>query len=183
MNLRKLSHTLHRDTGYLCIGLTLIYALSGIAVNHIRDWNPNYRVVRSNTQIEPSSFRGVVTEPMVLTMLRQIGEPASYDHIFQNDPESLTVFVEGRVIEFNLSTGQVEFERVAPRPFWHAINTLHLNHPKKAWTWVADLYAGCLILLSVTGLLLLPKGRFRPRCLFLTLTGFLVPLIALVLYG
>ncbi|PLX78340.1 MAG: hypothetical protein C0614_08670 [Desulfuromonas sp.] len=183
MNLRKLSHALHRDIGYLCIGLTLIYALSGIAVNHIRDWNPSYRVVRSSAQIAPNSFRGVVPESMVLAMLRQIGEPASYDHIFQNDPQSLTVFVEGRVIEFDLATGKVEFERVTPRPFWHAINALHLNHPKKAWTWIADLYAGGLILLSATGRLLLPKGRIRPRCLLLTLSGFLVPLIALAIYG
>ena len=62
MNLRKLSHALHRDIGYLCIGLTLIYALSGIAVNHIRDWNPSYRVVRSSAQIAPNSFRRVVPE-------------------------------------------------------------------------------------------------------------------------
>ena len=28
---------IHRDVGYLVVGLTLIYAISGIAVNHIDD--------------------------------------------------------------------------------------------------------------------------------------------------
>jgi hypothetical protein len=33
---------LHRDFGFFAVGLTIIYATSGIAVNHIGDWNPSY---------------------------------------------------------------------------------------------------------------------------------------------
>ena len=33
---------LHRDIGYLAVGLTVVYALSGLAVNHIGDWDPNF---------------------------------------------------------------------------------------------------------------------------------------------
>jgi hypothetical protein len=33
---------LHRDAGYLVVGLTVVYAVSGLAVNHIDDWNANY---------------------------------------------------------------------------------------------------------------------------------------------
>src|SRR5437588_10613673 len=32
----------HRDCGYLAVGFTLIYALSGIAINHIKDWDPSF---------------------------------------------------------------------------------------------------------------------------------------------
>ena len=28
--------------GYVAVGLTFIYALSGLAVNHIADWDPNF---------------------------------------------------------------------------------------------------------------------------------------------
>ena len=42
--LRKWSRILHRDIGYFFIGTTLIYGLSGIALNHMNDWNPNYKV-------------------------------------------------------------------------------------------------------------------------------------------
>lgn len=182
MSLRSFSHALHRDLGYLCIGLTLVYALSGIAVNHLRDWNPSYKLTRTTAQIPPTAFRGVVPEELVLDLLRQIGEPASYDNIFQPDPERVMVFVEGRVLTFHLPSGTVDYERAEPRRFWHAINFLHLNHPKKAWTWMADLYAVGLILLALTGLLLLPRGRMRRRCLIMTVAGGLLPILPLLLY-
>jgi hypothetical protein len=42
MKWRKFNIIIHRDLGYLCFGLTIIYAISGVAVNHIQDWNPTY---------------------------------------------------------------------------------------------------------------------------------------------
>ena len=30
---------IHRDVGYIAVGLTFIYALSGLAVNHLTDWS------------------------------------------------------------------------------------------------------------------------------------------------
>jgi len=32
---------LHRDVGFFAIGLTVVYSVSGIAVNHREDWNYN----------------------------------------------------------------------------------------------------------------------------------------------
>ena len=32
----------HRDVGYASVGLTFVYALSGLAVNHVADWDPNF---------------------------------------------------------------------------------------------------------------------------------------------
>ncbi|MFT6900575.1 MAG: hypothetical protein ACJAXS_000745 [Colwellia sp.] len=43
----KLNRTLHRDIGYLCIGLAIVFAISGIALNHVGDWDPNYIVERT----------------------------------------------------------------------------------------------------------------------------------------
>ena len=42
MNISKFNRITHRDIGYLIAGLTIIYAISGIALNHKHDWNPNY---------------------------------------------------------------------------------------------------------------------------------------------
>jgi len=182
MNWRLWNRALHRDLGYLCLGLTVVYALSGIAVNHLRDWNPSYRVERVVTQIEPSSYRGVVNDAMVQELLRRVGEASTYDNIFQADPESVMIFVEGRRLSFHLPSGQVELERVTPRAFWHPLNFLHLNHPKKAWTWIADLYAAGLLLLALSGLLMLPRNHQRMRCLYLFLLGVAVPVAALLYY-
>ena len=39
---------IHRDLGYLAVGFTLIYALSGIAINHIKDWDPNFHATEQH---------------------------------------------------------------------------------------------------------------------------------------
>ena len=46
---RKWNNILHRDIGYIIVGLTLVYGVSGIAVNHTADWNPNYTVEREGS--------------------------------------------------------------------------------------------------------------------------------------
>ena len=43
--LRLLLRTLHADAGNFVVGLTFVYALSGLAVNHIADWDPNFTQV------------------------------------------------------------------------------------------------------------------------------------------
>jgi hypothetical protein len=47
-------YIIHRDLGYLCFGLTIIYVISGVAVNHIQDWNPNYVIERQTDTIDLS---------------------------------------------------------------------------------------------------------------------------------
>ena len=60
-------------------------------------------------------------------------------------------------------------------------NDLHLNVPKGAWTWIADLYAGVLALLAITGMFVLKgkKGLFG-RGKWWVGAGILVPLLFLV---
>ena len=183
MNWRRWNYVLHRDIGFACIGLTLIYALSGIAVNHVRDWNPNYQVEKVATQIMPRQYSGVVSEAMVRGMLQELSEQKAPESSFQPDPESVWVFIDGRRIAIHFASGAVEQERFVRRPFWYPLNFLHLNHPKQGWTWIADLYAVALMLLAVTGLLMLPRGaRPRKRALLLTGAGMLLPLGFLLLY-
>ena len=50
-NWRKLNNALHRDVGYLIVGLTIVYGVSGLAVNHRADWNPSYRTAKRALQI------------------------------------------------------------------------------------------------------------------------------------
>ncbi|MGO2479734.1 MAG: PepSY-associated TM helix domain-containing protein, partial [Pseudoalteromonas sp.] len=56
INWYKLNRSLHRDIGYFCIGLVIIFAISGIAVNHKDDWNPNYRVEQVVTSISAQNW-------------------------------------------------------------------------------------------------------------------------------
>lgn len=180
MNWRHWNNALHRDIGFLCIGLTLVYAISGVAVNHINQWNPSYRVERIETNI------GLVSgNPMdantIRTVLARLDETGKLESSYRPDPQSLQLFVEGRSILIDLGTGHVVHDRAIPRPVLREMNFLHLNHPKKSWTWVADLYAVALGFLAVSGMLMIRRKTMR-RGVVLTGIGFVIPLLFLVLY-
>jgi len=180
MNWRHWNNALHRDIGFLCIGLTLVYAISGVAVNHISQWNPSYRVERIETNIGPVSGNPTDADT-IRTILARLDETGKLESSYRPDPHSLQLFVEGRSILIDLGTGHVVHDRAIPRPVLREMNFLHLNHPKKSWTWVADLYAVALGFLAVSGMLMIRSKTMR-RGVVLTGIGFVIPLLFLVLY-
>src|SRR5262245_42522096 len=64
---------LHRDAGYFFVGLTFVYAVSGLAVNHIADWEPNFRQVTRQHQLpaplpgEDEQIAGLAARALELT--------------------------------------------------------------------------------------------------------------------
>lgn len=180
MNWRRWNHLLHRDIGFLCVGLTLVYAISGVAVNHMADWNPSYSIERITVNIGP-----VTGDPTAASTIRQIlarlDETGRLENSFRPAPGQLQLFVEGRSILIDLAGGTVLYERAVPRPGLRAMNFLHLNHPKKVWTWVADLYAVALGFLAVSGLLMIRRNTLR-RGVLLTGAGVILPILFLWCY-
>jgi uncharacterized protein len=183
MNWRKWNNLIHRDLGYLCFGLTMIYAISGVAVNHIDIWNPTYKVAHLRSTLDPALTGGQFDLQFVERLLKSLDESGRYLNSFQPDPRILQIFVEGNTITVNLATGEILQEKVEARPLLRQVNFLHLNHPKKLWTWFADLYAVSLGLLALTGLFVL-QGRkgITGRGAWLTTLGLLLPLFFLWLY-
>ena len=182
MTWRRLNYSLHRDIGYLSVGLTLVYALSGLAVNHIKEWNPSYRVETVHSRVKPLPEFIDKAEEAIPAILQQLGEKKEFESSFRPDPESIQIFVQGRSILANLVTGEVIHDKALPRPLLYELNALHLNRPKELWTAVADIYAVALILLALTGLLMFrEKTWLRCRAFWLMAAGVLIPLIAALL--
>jgi hypothetical protein len=183
MNWRKWNNLIHRDLGYLCFGLTMIYAISGVAVNHIDIWNPTYKIAHLRSTLDPALTGGQLDLQFVERLLNSLDESGHYLNSFQPDPRTLQIFVEGNTITVNLATGEILQEKVETRPLLGQVNFLHLNHPKKLWTWFADLYAVSLGLLALTGLFVLQgKKGITGRGAWLTTLGLLLPLFFLWLY-
>lgn len=180
MQWRRWNYVLHRDIGFLCIGLTLVYAISGVAVNHIGQWNPSYSVERVETNIGPVTANPA-DAATVRMILARLDERGNLENSYRPDPDSLQLFVEGRSILVHLASGHVVHDRAIPRLGLREMNFLHLNHPKKSWTWVADLYAVALAFLAVSGLLMIRRKTMR-RGLVLTVIGIVLPLFFLILY-
>lgn len=181
MRLRRLVVAVHRDVGYFFAGLTVLYAISGVAVNHMADWNPSYRLEKSQHQV------GVVPEGTAAEQGREVArrlgidaEPMSSVRV---GPGLLKVFFEDRTLTVSLPTGEVEDERRARRFFLYEVNFLHLNKGKGWWTWFADAYAVGLALLAVTGLFILPGRKgLSGRGKWLVGAGLLAPLLYLVFF-
>ncbi len=173
---RRWNRAVHRDVGYLAAGLTVVYAISGLAINHMADWNPSYRLVRETREVAPLPKELPEDELARLLLERlRIHEPPRAT--FQPDEDSLEVYMKAGKYSADLPTGKVVFEAVQPRPVLHAFNRLHINAPKQAWTYLADLYALGLLALGITGLFILrgPNG-ITGRGAWLTALGCAVPL-------
>lgn len=184
MNWRRINYALHRDIGFLCIGLSIIYAISGVAVNHIDDWNPSYTITTEISNIgRVDHAEMMVSREEIDSILKRVGATEAYRDFHQDSENTVNIFLEGNRIRVNLDTGRVEQTINKTRPILYESNFLHLNHPKQLWTYVADLYAVGLLLLAVTGLLMLFKSRgIKRREAVLTMIGFAVPAGFLVLY-
>jgi hypothetical protein len=172
-NWRKLNNALHRDVGYLIVGLTIVYGVSGLAVNHRADWNPSYRMAKRALQIQP--IQATERDEMVRQARAAlgVGEPRN---VFRPDPDTLQLFFDRESFSIDLPTGAVIVDGIRPRPVLYEMNQLHLNTPKGAWTWIADLYAVALLFVAATGLFVL-KGRtgITGRGAWLTAVGIVIP--------
>ncbi len=184
MKWRKWNTIVHRDLGYLCFGLTILYVISGVAVNHIQDWNPTYKIERIASPVDLSGVDPVDNNALALTVLSQLDETSPLKNIFRVDDTTLKIFVVNNNITVDIDDGLVSQEKSNKRPLLYQANFLHLNHPKKWWTWFADLYAVALGILAITGLFIL-RGRkgITGRGAWLTTAGLLIPLIFLWLYS
>ena len=179
VNWRHVNTALHRDIGYLRAALTVVYAVSGIAVNHMHEWNPNYRLER-----EVRSFAPIATtepEEMVTALVAGLqlpGRPKSY---FRQAPQLIDLFYDGWSLRADTAAGTATVERWHERPLLREANFLHLNQPRNLWTWLADLYAVGLGFLAVSGLFIL-RGRtgFMGRGKWFVLAGLLIPLAFVV---
>ena len=183
MKWRKWVRLIHRDVGYVCAGLTVVYAVSGVAVNHVRDWNPNYRVTRDTVVLGdlPSAYPG--SEGFAAEVLAEVGISDDVLSSFRPDSATVDVFVDGGSVRVDLEARVAVVERVSERRILRATNVLHLNQPRKLWTWVADLFAVALALLAVTGIFIL-KGKtgITGRGAWLTGLGVAIPVVFIILY-
>lgn len=174
---RRWNAALHRDIGYLAVALTLVYAVSGLAVNHMSSWNPNYIKAQEVRQI-PAMDPSEPVETLIRKAQASLEPTGRFKSSYQPDDGTLQLFYEQATYSVDLSTGKVLIEANRPRPVLYALNQLHLNGPKRLWTVIADLYAAALILLALSGLFILkgPKGLWG-RGIWFVGAGAAIPLV------
>jgi hypothetical protein len=182
LNLRPWLRALHRDIGYFAVGLTIVYATSGLAVNHLKDWDPNFQQVNRTHRLGlplPTD-----DDSLAKSALRTLGVSEQPREVYRASDTQLDLVFDQRTFHVDTTSGVVHEEGQSARPLLRIANWLHLNRGKKAWTYVADFYAIFLLFLALSGLFMIPgrKGLLG-RGAIVVLLGAAVPIGYVLLSG
>lgn len=182
MKLSKLNRVTHRDIGYLIAGLTIIYAISGIALNHKNNWNPNYifdnRSFKTDIPITRESFNNDVAQ----NIIKSISSDLEYKTFHFPAGNKVTIFIDGGFIQIDALTGEGVIEKISKRPLFYQINFLHYN-PGRWWKYFSDIFCVALIIVTISGLFIIKgKNGITKRGAILTIIGIILPLIFLLIY-
>ena len=178
VNWYRLNRNLHRDLGYFAIMLTVIFGVSGIALNHIADWNSNYIVERIEQPIALSA--NDEEQEINRQALEQlfIADPVKASY-WETSQHYKLFFDGGGSLTIDFSTQLAVYEKITERPVLKQFNSLHLNEVKHGWVILSDIYAGILIFLAISALFMV-KGKYSPWRLrkgWLVILGFVLPCV------
>lgn len=178
--IRKLNIEWHRDLGYLFSGLIIVYCLSGIALNHIDDWNPDFVLKRTTVAVPKGIERSDITSDKALELSKMVGENRYKVFDFPTDNHVKIYFDNASLhIDFIKSTGV--YEQITKRPFFYQTNVLHRNS-LEGWRWYSDFFAVILIVITVTGLFIVKgKHSLSQRGKWLVLAGIIPPVVAVII--
>lgn len=177
----KWNRILHRDFGYFFFGMTIIYCLSGIALNHRKDWNPNYNILYKEIEIKDEIRKSEINNEWVVNFLKKFNEDKHYKKHFFPDSSTLRIFIDNGTVTVDMDSGFGYLEKITKRPLFFEVNFLHQN-PGKWWTWFSDIFCVCLIIIAVTGLFIIAKSKasLTKRGIWLILAGLIIPVLALI---
>jgi uncharacterized protein len=171
---------IHRDIGYLAIGFTIIYAVSGIAMNHIDDWDPSFDASERVVKITP--IADDATDDAAIAQIATaggLGKPAT---TFRAGDEVRLEYANGSKVTAIGDT--VTIQQRDDRFFFRVAVWLHATRGKQAWKYISDIYALLLLYLAISGLFMI-KGKLglKWRGTILVGAGVAVPVLYIVLSG
>ena len=172
MNLTRSLRIIHRDLGFFVVGMTLIYAISGILLNHMDGKDPAF-----HTEKKLIHLTAGLTDNELSAVWQADKNLPALKRIIRIDDTHLRLFLDGGIGVYNSSNGYLDYERYKKRPLIFWMNKLHYNKVK-GWTPVADFYAGALIVLAITGLFIVKGKRgLSGSGKWYLIIGILIPIV------
>ncbi|MFT3907753.1 MAG: PepSY-associated TM helix domain-containing protein [Steroidobacteraceae bacterium] len=192
----KRLHTWHWISSALCLIGMILFAATGITLNHAAQIPAKPRVERQQAVLPDAlqaSLRAVTdTQPAPLPApLREwlaqrwsvVAEERAAEWRAEEIYLSLPRPGGDAWLSIDRATGEVEYERTDHG--WIAyLNDLHKGrHTGASWNWFIDLFAATCLMFSITGLLLLKlHAPRRPSTWPLVGMGLAIPVLLLVLF-
>lgn len=174
--LRRWARIIHRDLGFLMVGVSLVYAISGILLNHMNGKDPAFRT----EEVTLNAGKGLDTEGLTYWW-NDRKELPPLRKILVIDEQHLRLMLEGGVGVYNSATGTLDYEKHSKRQFVYWINKLHYNQVK-GWSIMADFFAVSLIFFALSGLVMVKgKSGIAGGGKWYLLLGLLIPVLYIVL--
>ena len=168
---RRKLRILHRDLGYLFIGLTVIYSISGIILN-LKDSekDPAYKETRLKEQITLN----LMPDELKTIWKKEYSEFIELNRIVP-DNDQFRLYLKGGVGSYNPATGEISFVVYKKRPLVKFINDIHVNSGKR-FTWLGNIFGVIFIFLAISGAIMLKgKKSFAKRGWWLMAIGVIIP--------
>ena len=182
MKIRKLLRILHRDLGYFIVGMTIVYAVSGIYLNHRHDFNPDYKIeiIDFTHNLDPQQS---YNDDEIRQIVESIQDNVVYKKHYIDQDGDIRVFVANGEAVMDTDSGEGRMRYLQRRSLIFGMNKLHRATMGVVWKWVSDAMAVILLFVAVSGLFLLKGKRGLLRWgWWLTIAGFVVPLLFIIFY-
>lgn len=172
----KWTRVIHRNLGYLMAGVCLVYAISGILLNHMNGKDPAFHTVEATVQLPVE-----LSKEELQTNWNSRKELPEARKIMSVDDEHLRLMLDGGIGVYSKTKGTVDYEKYTKRHFVYWINKLHYNKIK-GWSVMADVFAGSLIFFALSGLVMVRgKKGIAGRGKWYLIAGLLIPVIYILL--
>ncbi|MFK2823089.1 hypothetical protein ACH5BK_08915 [Arcobacter sp. YIC-80] len=189
----KKVRSLHRDLGYFVIGLTLIYAITGIVLSGrglgwFKVEFEDYAVIQKNIAVDSFNdefkkvvFQGKINEVFPKSSYKDVKKHLNLKPTKQDDEVMYFKAWKSLKVKYEQKSGNLEVKYkgypVALEVFVHAHKAKH----DSAWFYLAIIYSVILSFLAISSFWMVKgKNGFKKRGVYFMLAGFAV--VALFLY-
>lgn len=173
---RKICIDWHRDIGYFVSSLILMYCISGIALNHMDAFNPDF-IIQTDTLMLPN-LNPNLSENDIFHLTAYVGENKVklWD---KPTPNQIKIYYENASLHLYLDEKVGIYEKISIRPVVYHTNLFHRN-TIRGWKWAADILAVLLIILTLTGFFIAKgKNSFMSRGIWFLVAGLVPPLFGI----
>ncbi|HTD04300.1 PepSY-associated TM helix domain-containing protein [Undibacterium sp.] len=184
-------HQWHWISSALCIVAMLLFAATGITLNHSAQIEAHPQVTKKTAQV-PDNLVSQLTaqkhgakDPLPLPLRDWLGKQLSVsvgEQAAEWSREEVYVSLPrpggDAWLSIDLESGELEYE-LTDRGWVSYFNDLHKGrNTGSAWTWFIDIFAGACLIFCITGLFLLQlHSGNRPTTWPIVGFGLLVPLL------
>jgi uncharacterized protein len=172
----------HRTLAYFYVGLIISFAISGIFLNHRRDFSPSSYV----SSVKEISILPIASDSVNDAFVENLKkENGIKDKLrrYRIEKEILKISFEQNDVEIDLTTGKGTIETYKTRPLIGQMTQLHQD-TSNWWIYYSDLFGLSMAIIAITGMFIQKgKNSFKKRGWILALIGIIFPLIFLLFLG